>query len=546
MTNYKSKPDKAQVCIIGGGASGATAAKLLTEAGIGVVVLERGPWLKQEDFGADELANVNRYYLWSDPTLNPRTFRHSADEEVHVGSFCPVPQMVGGGTVHWTGWVPRFVENDFRMHSLHGDVPGASLVDWPITYQELEPFYDKVEWTLGVSGQAGANKYEAPRSRGYPCPPMPLTRYTQKFHEGCAKLGYNSFPTPTAMLSQPYNGRSSTVMSAFIQQHGDPTGTKGSVLYTFIPDALATGKLDLRTECYVHEITVDGQGRAKSAVYQDADGAFIEQEADVFLLACGAIESARLLLLSRSNRFPHGLANGNGLVGRYLTLHEYSGAVGVFDEPVYGWAGGGYISASTLEFYASDEKRGFIGGCHVAAAASGIPLPINFSLPDKPQWGKAMKDADRQFFNHSMAVSIVMHDLPQETNRVELDDTVQDAWGLPVARITVKPHPNDLAQARWTIDRNAEILEAAGARKVWRAYVDQISGNCSHQHGTIRMGTDPAQSVLNKWCQAHEVDNLYAVDGSPFPTATGINPTLTIMANAARVADHLIQQRNAR
>jgi choline dehydrogenase-like flavoprotein len=546
MKNYKSKPDKAQVCIIGAGASGATAAKMLTEAGISVVVLERGPWLKQADFGGDELANVNRYYLWSDPVLNPRTFRLAADGELHVGSFCPVPQMVGGGTVHWTGWVPRFVENDFRMHSLHGDIPGASLVDWPITYQELEPFYDKIEWALGVSGQAGANKYEAPRSRGYPCPPMPTTRYAQKFHEGCARLGYNSFPTPTAMLSKPYNGRSSTILSAFIQQHGDPTGTKSSVLYTFIPDALATGKMDLRTECYVHEITVDRQGRAKSAVYQDANGDFIEQEAEMFLLACGAIESARLLLLSRSNGFPHGLANGNGLVGRYLTLHEYSGAVGVFDEPVYGWAGGGYVSASTLEFYASDEKRGFIGGCHVAAAGAGIPLPINFSLPDKPQWGKAMKDADRQFFNHSMGVGIVMHDLPQETNRVELDDTVKDAWGLPVARITVKPHPNDLAQAHWTIDRNAEILEAAGAKKVWRVYVDKITGNCSHQHGTIRMGTDPAKSVLNKWCQAHEVDNLYAIDGSPFPTATGINPTLTIMANAARVVDHLLQQRSAR
>ncbi len=546
MKKYKNKPEKAQVCIIGSGASGATAAKMLTEAGIKVVVLERGPWMKQEDFGGDELANVNRYYLWSDPSFNPRTFRKTSDEEVQVGSFCPVPQMVGGGTVHWSGWVPRFVENDFRMHSLHGDVPGASVVDWPISYQELEPFYDKIEWELGVSGQSGANKYEAPRKRGYPCPPMPTTRYTQKFHEGCAKLGYNSFPTPTAMLSKPYNGRSTSVLSAFIQQHGDPTGTKSSVLYTFIPDALATGKMDLRTECYVHEITVDDQGKAKSAVYQDADGDFVEQEADAFLLACGAIESARLLLLSRSHRYPNGLANNNGLVGRYLTLHEYSGAVGIFDEPVYGWAGGGYVSGSTLEFYKSDEKRGFIGGCHVAAAGTGIPLPINFSMPEKPQWGKAMKDADRQFFNHSMSVGIVMHDLPQETNRVELDDTVKDGWGLPVARITIKPHVNDLALARWTIDRNAEILEAAGATKVWRAYVDSISGNCSHQHGTLRMGTNPAQSVLNKWCQAHEVDNLYAVDGSPFPTATGLNPTLTIMANAARVVDHLLQQQNAK
>jgi choline dehydrogenase-like flavoprotein len=541
----KPKPDRTDVCIIGAGASGAAAAKVLTERGLRVVALERGPWRTKETFGGDELANVNRYNLWPDPLLNPRTVRTSAHEEPRVELFCPVPQMVGGGTVHWQGWLPRFTENDFRPRTVIGDLPGATLADWPISYADLEPYYDKVEWAFGVSGAAGANRFESPRGRGYPCPPMPMSRYAQKFHQGCTALGYNSFPTPQAALSQPYNGRPPTVVSAFAQQHGDPTGTRSSALNVFVPDAVATGRYDLRPDSYVREITVDERGRAKSAVYADGDGDLTEQEADVFILACGAVESARLLLLSRSARFPNGLANGSDLVGRNVTWHEYSAAVGLFDDPVYAWAGGGYVSASSFQFYEHDDSRGFASGGHVACAGVGIPLPINWGLPDRPLWGAEAKRIDREYFNHSMAVAMVVHDMPRHDNRVDLDEKVTDAWGLPVARITLTPHPNDLAMGRWLIDRNAEILEAAGAHKVYRVYIDRITGNCSHQHGTTRMGNDPDTSVLDRNCRAHEVDNLFVVDGGPFPTATGANPTLTIMANAWRVADHIAAGRPA-
>jgi choline dehydrogenase-like flavoprotein len=368
-----------------------------------------------------------------------------------------------------------------------------------------------------------------------------MSHYAKKFHQGCSALGYNSFPTPQAALSRPFNGRPPTVISAFAQQHGDPTGTRSSALNVFVPDALATGRYDLRPDCYVREITVDEAGRASAAVYADADGDLIEQEADVIILACGAVESARLLLLSRSGRFPNGLANGTDLVGRNVTFHEYSAAVGVFDDPVYAWAGGGYVSASSFQFYEHDDSRGFASGGHIACAGVGIPLPINWSLPDRPLWGAEAKRIDREFFNHSMAVAMVVHDMPQHSNRVDLDEKVTDSWGLPVARITLSPHPNDLAQGRWLIDRNAEILEAADAKRVYRVYIDRITGNCSHQHGTTRMGDDPATSVLDRWCRAHEVGNLYVVDGGPFPTATGANPTLTIMANAWRVAEHIAE-----
>lgn len=534
------KPARTDICIIGAGASGATAAKVLTEAGLNVVALERGPWRTRETFGGDELANVNRYNLVPDPLVDPRTVRDSPTSRGRAQEFCPVPQMVGGGTVHWQGWLPRFTESDFRLRSLVGDLPGAALADWPISYDDLEPYYDKVEWAFGVSGRAGANAFESWRSRGYPCRPLPMSRYAEKFHLGCRELGWNSFPTPQAAVSEPYNGRPTTVVSAFAQQHGDPTGTRSSALNVFVPDAVATGRYDLRANCYVREITLDPKGRVKGAVYENARGQMVEQEADIVILACGAVETARLLLMSKSGRFPNGLLNNTDLVGRYATFHEYSAAIGLFEDPIYAWAGGGYVSASSFQFYEHDYSRGFVGGGHIASAGVGIPLPINWTLPDRPAWGIQAKRMDREYFNHSMAAAMVVHDMPQYENRVDLDDEVIDSAGLPVARITLKPHENDLAMGRFLIDRNAEILEAAGAIKTHRVYIERVTGNCSHQHGTVRMGKNPDTSVFDGNCRAHEVANLFVVDGGSFPTASGANPTLTIMANAWRVAEGII------
>jgi choline dehydrogenase-like flavoprotein len=541
----EARPQKADVVIIGAGASGATAAKVLCEAGVKVVALEKGPWRKRESFGGDELANINRYNLWPDPILNPRTWRQTAASPTRVEAFCPVPQMVGGGTVHWQGWLPRFTPNDFRMRTVAGDLKGASLADWPITYDELEPYYLKVEWAFGVSGLAGANRFEGPRSGNYPCPPMPISRYAAKFMQGCEALGWNAFPTPQAALSRPFDGRKATVLSAFAQQHGDPTGTRSSALNVFVPQALATGNYDLRPESYVRELVLDRAGLIRAAVYQNARGEEVKQEADFFILACGAVETARLMLLSKSSRFPNGLANGIDLVGRNVTFHEYSAAVGTYDDPVYAWAGGGYVSASSFQHYEHDPPRGFVSGGHIAVAGVGIPLPINWRLSARPTWGAEAKKIDREGFNHSLAVAMVLHDMPQHDNRTELDDQVVDAWGLPVVRVTLKPHTNDLDQGRYLIDRAAEILGASGARSITKVYAERVTGNCSHQHGTARMGNDPDTSVLNRWCRAHEVENLYAVDGSPFPTGIGANPTLTIMANAWRVAEKIVAQRHA-
>lgn len=300
------KPEAVDVCIVGGGASGATAAKVLTEAGVTVAMLERGPWRQAKEFSPDELANVNRYFLTPDPRLHPRTYRNSVNEQAQLRRFSPTPYIVGGGTSHWTGWVPRMREVDFAMRSRHGDIGGADLADWPISYAELEPYYDKVEWSLGVSGQAGADAFEPPRSRGYPLPPLPATRYGKRFLGGCERLGHNAFYMPIAMRSQPFGGRPKTLQSAFVQTMGDPSGTRGGAAQTFIPDAVSTGRLDLRPFCTVRELQLDATERVRSALYEDRDGELFEQEATTFVLACNAIETARLLLLSGGSRFPTG------------------------------------------------------------------------------------------------------------------------------------------------------------------------------------------------------------------------------------------------
>jgi choline dehydrogenase-like flavoprotein len=543
QTKRYRKTEPVDVCIVGAGASGSTAAKVLTEAGLQVVALERGPWLREEHFSGDELKYINRNYLWPDPKLKPRTYRPAEDTPEVVTQFSPTPQGVGAGTLHWGGNIPRITPDEFRLRSLHGDIPGASLADWPITYDDLEPYLTLVEWQLGAAGLAGGSPVEGPRSKAYPNPPARQTYYGRVFADAMAKLGHATMPIPHAMLTRPSKGRRANPYTGFWQQYGDPTGSKSSAMNTFVPDAMATGRYDLRTDCYVKTITTHPDGRAKGVVYQDAAGLEFEQEATIVLLCCGGIETARLMLLSASPQFPDGLANSSGQVGRNVTFHEDLYAVGLFDRelhpPVYGWSGN-YMNTVSFDFYATDERRGhLLGGFHFA---SMLGHPINWTFPGRPTWGQAAKDADRDFFNHSLKLGFVLHDLPRETNRVDLSDTVKDACGLPVARITHTPHPNDFAQGRWHIDKNVEILEAAGASKIYPVAFDRITGNCCHEHGTARMGHDPQTSVVDASCRAHDVPNLYVLDGSVFPTASGATPTLTIMANAWRCCDQIVRE----
>jgi choline dehydrogenase-like flavoprotein len=535
------KPEPVDVVVVGIGASGGTAVKVLSEAGLSVVGLERGPWLTaSEHFSGDEIKYINRDYIVPDGRLNPRTVRHDDSTEAVLQAFSPTPNLVGGGTVHWAGWLPRPMESDFRMRSLHGEIDGATLADWPIEYADLEPYLTKVEWEFGVAGLAGSNKYEPPRSKGYPTPPLPPTAYGVKFYEACEKLGINGFPFPHALVTAPHKGRTPSNHTGFWNQYGDHTTMRSTTLTTFVPEAVATGRFELRPDCYVREVTTHPDGRAKGVVYIDDEGREVEQEARIVILCQGAIESARLMLLSASAAHPDGLGNSSGQLGRNATFHEMMMTVGMFDreihDPLYGFSGH-HLCGGTFEFYETDEDRGHVGGCVVAATQ--VCQPVNWLFPGRLQWGDAAKAADRDYFGQAMALELILHDMPTESNRVDLDPTVKDAWGMPAARITHKPHANDVSMARWQTRKNVEILEAAGATATVPTELEKSTGNAFHQHGTARMGDDPATSVLNKWCAAHDVDNLYVLDGASFPTSLGVNPSLTIMANAWRCSEHI-------
>jgi choline dehydrogenase-like flavoprotein len=539
----KRKMDPVDAVIVGLGAGGGPAAKVLSEAGYKVVGFDKGPWLRPEEhYSGDELKFQNRSYLWPDVNLMPRTVRSDENSEARIFNFSPVPSNVGGGTSHMAGWMPRPRLSDFIFHSLHGDLEGASLADWPYRYEHLEPYLTKVEWSYGISGLAGADRGEGFRSKPYPSGPLPPTQFGKKFYEGSNKLGINSFPLPMSHLTEDNAlGRPAVNRTSFWNQYGDPTLTRSSVATTYIPEALSTGNFEVRADSYVKEVKVGKDGKATGVIYIDPDGIEIEQEARVVILSLGAIESARLMLMSSSNKFPDGLANDSGLVGKNATFHEYIFAVGLFDkdieDPLNGWTGN-YQSGGSTHFYETDENRGHIGGGIIATTQIG--QAINAILPGRPAWGQAMKDADRDYFNYSMKIGFILQDMPQETNRVDLDPNVKDAWGMPVARITNKPHANDIAMSRWQIDKNVEILQAAGATKTTPVYLgDEFTGNACHQQGTVRMGTDPAKSVLNEWGQAHSVENLFVLDGAGFPTALGVNPTLTIMAHSWRCADYI-------
>ena len=539
MSNIRTT-DPVDVVIVGAGATGGTTAKVLSERGLKVIGFDRGPWLKQKDYSGDEIKYINRNFLWPDPKIKPRTVRADENSKAELFPFSPLPQLVGGGTVHWAGWLPRPLPSDFKQKTLHGEVPGTSLADWPITYDDLEPYLSKVEWEFGCTGLDGADKYAPYRSTKYPSAPMAPTKFAKVFYDACKKMDINGFPLPHAMVTNNHKGRVANNYTGFWNQYGDPSGMRSNAGTTFIPEALATGNYDLKPDSYVVRVLTDRDGKANGVVYIDEEGAEHVQYAKLVILCLGAIESARLLLLSKSNHHPEGLANGSGLLGKNATFHEYLYAVGLFDRemhgPLDGFAGN-YISGGSMQFYETDEKRGHIGGCIISAAQTG--QPINWNFPGRPLWGDAAKSADRDFFRHAMKIGLILHDMAVESNRVDLDPDVSDAWGLPAARITHKPHPNDVAMAKWQVNKNAEILQTAGASKILPVYLEKSTGNTCHQHGTVRMGYDANTSVLNEWCEAHDVPNLFVLDGSCFPTALGVNPTLTMMANAWRCAEYI-------
>ncbi len=542
-----AKRETVDVCIVGGGASGLVAAKELTEAGLTACVLERGPWYKREDFAlGDELVYKRRNFFWPTVELEPRTWRPNADSPTELLSTKTQTfsnaMCVGGGTIHYSGLSWRFHESDFRVKSEDGPVTGATIEDWPVSYDDMEPFYEKAEWTVGVSGKGWSSPFDPPRKRDYPVGPAARNSPGAALERGARKLGLHPFPTPLAILTGDYDGRPGCIGKGMCSSYGCPVGAKSSTLESLLPKALATGRLEIRPLCLAREITLDRDGRASGVTYFNAEGEEEHQPARLVVMAAGGVETARLLLLSESARFPQGLANRSGLVGRNLMFHSPGVTLVVtFPEPLDGHKG----TSSTRvlhDFYRTDTRRGFIrGGFMHPRAHGGDPIELALRPIHGKRWGKEHKDSMRETWRHYLHSHCTGESLPVESNAVDLDPEVTDCYGLPVARVTYTSHENDVRLAAYLGERSREIYEAAGATRIIVPKPETRKLH-NHQMGTCRMGNDPEASVVDKWCRSHDVSNLFIVDASVFVTSAGLNPTLTIEANAFRVCDYMVAE----
>jgi choline dehydrogenase-like flavoprotein len=532
--------------VIGSGAAGGVIAKELAVAGFSVIVLEQGPYLTVRDFSHDEIKFAVQNALTNDPAQQPITYRKHEDEVAKPFKAIEYGRQVGGGSVHFTGNYWRFHESDFNERSLYGTIPGTSFDDWPIRYADLEPYYTKAEEELGISGLSGANPFEAPRSKPYPLPPMPVKSSGVLFEQAAKKLGLHPYPAPVAILSQPYRGRAACVNCGMCELFGCEIEAKSSTLVSVIPLAEKTGRCEVRPNSYVRKIEIDARGHVIGAIYFDAQRKEVFQRAKVVMLCANGIESAKLLLLSKSNRFPHGLANSSGLVGKNLMWDNGSSSCGLFEHPLNEFKG---IQVTRLihDYYAADPRRGFYGGGAIDARFDFYPAGFALAgLPDDiPKWGLEYKQAVGQYFTRTMTLLAHSTSLPLEKNNISLDPTLKDDWGLPAARITFDLHPDDIATMKWLVEREREILEAAGARKIWSFPVESESMTSRHLMGTCRMGTDPSKSVVDSFGNAHDVPNLFIVDGSNFVTSARQQPTATIQALAYRAADHVVRKARA-
>jgi choline dehydrogenase-like flavoprotein len=529
----------ADFLIIGAGAAGGVVAKELATAGFQVVVLEQGPWLHEKDFRHDEIWAQDRHALTNDHRRQPNTRRETEAEQAAVLPTVSYGRMVGGGSVHFTANYWRFHEIDFIERSRKGSVPGTGFDDWPIGYADLEPYYTKAEWELGVSGQTGVNRWDPPRSRPYPLPPLPIKSAGVLAERGARKLGWTAAPSPMAILSAPYRGRGACVQCGFCEGFGCETQAKSSTLVSVIPAAVATGRCEIRPESYVHRIEVDRRGWVTGAVYFDRAGKEQRQRARAVVVCANGAETPRLLLMSASNRFPDGLANSSGLVGKYLMFNGGAFAGGLFEHEINGYRGV-HVSRVIHDFYELDPTLGIVGGGGIDTRFDFPPIAFAmFGLrPDAPRWGAGYKQALRNDYTRTMFALAHTTSLPVDTNSVSLDPELKDAWGLPAIRITFREHENDRRLYRFFLDRNLELLEAAGAVRRWAFPLDTYFP-AVHLLGTCRMGNDPARSVVDRSHRAHDVPNLFLVDGSSFVTGGRGQPTCTIQALAYRAGDEM-------
>jgi choline dehydrogenase-like flavoprotein len=550
------------VCVVGSGAGGGPVALTLAEAGYSVIVLEKGPWLTEQDFFKDEIACCRRNTY----SRNLREEFHVVEEYDDERGWTARPtydsswdfwngNMVGGSSNLMSGFFHRQKPKDFRLLSEFGTIAGANIVDWPISYDDLEPYYTKVESEVGVSGRVVDHPNLEPRStKDYPLPATVEHPVAGWFDEACERHGLHSVPVARAILPHPVNGRAGCQYSGYCGSYGCSTGAKGSSRVAFLDRAVALGNCDILPNCHVFHLESDTSGKVVSANYYDKDGAARTVRAELFVIACQAVETSRLLLLSMSPKHPQGLANSSGQVGKNLLFSAGGAGTGTF---LYGELDqqktaqlkirGPFVNRALQDwYYIDDDEMGRMKGGTVEFLFRH-PNPIGRANRQKWEsgqllWGQPLKQKLKSHFTEAayLRFETFCDWLPNDDCNVSLDTALRDKWDTPVAHIKIRNHPHDLKVGRYLARKGYQMLKDLGANSAgWSVSgnppVNLIAGGC-------RFGTDPSNSVLNPDCRAHDVENLYVTDGSFMPTGGSVPYTWTIYANAFRVADKIVAE----
>jgi choline dehydrogenase-like flavoprotein len=531
--------------VVGAGAGGGVVAKELAGHGLSVVLFERGGWPDYDRHINDELISQRTQVLGSafgpDHRKHPRVRVYPDGSRQVVtpirGDYGHNAACVGSGTVSYGAMAWRFMPEDFRMRSTYGHVEGSTLEDWPIAYEELEPFYEKAEWEIGVSGDDSQNPFAPPRNLPQHMPPFENNREGKVLAAACRRLGLHPFPIPMLRNSVPYNGRPACIRNRTCVGFACPVDGKNGTHNTVIPAAIATGNCEVRVHCQVAGIISEPSGRIKGVSYFDGNGEGHEQTADLLVLAASATETARLLLNSATDRFPGGLGNNNDWVGRNLQGHAYTGAMGIFSDEITDYAGPG----ATFGFCDyNHHNEGIVGGGLLCNEFNALPyLFTGVRPPGAPAWGKEHKAFQMKNIKRVAALHGPVQEMPNFNARVTIDPTVKDYWGIPVLALSGERHPIDHEHCRWLSRKAEEVLKEAGAVETWLNVGGRGLSGGQHQSGTARMGNDPKTSVTSRYGQVHGIDNLFVADGSLFVTAGGFNPVLTILALGYWVSDYI-------
>ena len=532
--NFEMDNEIVDVLIIGAGASGAAAAWNLSDSSLKIMCLEQGGDLNPEDYPSTKTDWESAKYGSHNVSPNKRNLKsdypiNDKNSPISIANF----NAVGGSTILYSAHFPRFHPSDFKVKTLDGVAD-----DWPLSYQDLNPYFNLNDKMMGVSGLSGDTAYPLIENL---LPPIPLGKAGEKIASGFNKLGWHMWPSYSAILTKQYMHREKCVNLGPCNT-GCPQGAKASVDVTYWPLAKKNGVV-LKTHCRVREITVDDKGIATGAIYYNELGLECFQKAKLVIVACNGVGTPRLLLNSKSKTFPNGLANSSGLVGKNLMLHPLGYVEGVFEENLDSHLGPHGCCLQSQEFYETDRTRGFVRGYTMQILRGAGPLETALSgvLRRQIPIGDGHHEAFGALFGKTVGMGIIVEDLPEEGNTVTLDSELKDSNGIPAPKITYKLSENSKKMLAFGLEKGKEVFHAAGAKKT--IAFGPVRNTGWHLMGTARMGENPSKSVVNKYGQSHDVKNLFIVDSSIFVTSGGVNPASTLQALSLYITDFIKKEK---